>query len=129
MPDPLKSILERVDSVGPAPKEDEVVRDDPASRVSPSLGIWEAQCHLVADPTPGFRTIPNVREGGFVHAERVRQPALTKEPEAPSPSTGGPNERGVLVCWMRAQFLLTRRTRSSSPSFRSSSKRVRTAAM
>ena len=70
-PDPLTTILERVDSIGPVPEEDEVVWDDSAGRVSPSIRIWEAQRHLVGDPTPGFRLIPDLREGGFVHAERV----------------------------------------------------------
>src|SRR5258706_749769 len=129
MPEPLATILKRVDSISPGPQEDEVVWDDSAGRVSPSFRIWEAQRHLVGDPTPGFRLIPDLREGGFVDAERVHESALAKKPEAPGSPTSGPNESDAFVCRTRAHFWLLRRIRFFSPSAKSSPKRVSTAAM
>ena len=55
MPDPPTTFLKRLDLLSPTTEQDEVVRDDPARRVSPSVRIWEAQRHLVADPTDGRR--------------------------------------------------------------------------
>src|SRR5215207_4400054 len=98
MPDPLSTILKGVDPIGPGPDEDEVVWDDSAGSVSPFIRIWEAQRHLVGDPMPGFRLIPDRREGVFVHAERVREAPFTKKSEAPSSPPGGPDECRVLVC-------------------------------
>lgn len=69
MPDPPTTILKALDFLGPATEEDEVVWDDSAGGVSPSIRIWEAQRHLVIDPTPGFRLVLNHREGVFVHTK------------------------------------------------------------
>lgn len=41
MPDPLTTILKRVDPVGPRPEEDELVWDDSAGRVLPSQRVRE----------------------------------------------------------------------------------------
>ena len=59
LPNPMATILNRIDVLGIGPEENEVVRDDSARRITPPLGIREAQRDLVAHPTPRLRSVPD----------------------------------------------------------------------